>query len=252
VPSNPTGTPFGALDALSLTPGGVIVRGWAIDPDASDARVEVHVYVDGTLKAGTIAKDTRTDVEQAFQRGAEHGYSVEIPLGVGDHEVCTYGINAAASAGMNSLLACRTTTRTGDPLGNITSHQSGTTTQTSISWLLEAYLIDPDTSAPIEVHIYRFPWIDSAAVPRSADYGKPQFIGAIRADAEPPANIPTVFISGLIDRYGSRHGVTADLLYDNIAGVTCAYAVNVPGTPGKNYLLGCAGQPLLRPVDGRP
>ena len=42
--------PFGTVDALSLSPGGLIVRGWAIDPDAPSTPVDVHVYVDGILR----------------------------------------------------------------------------------------------------------------------------------------------------------------------------------------------------------
>ena len=252
VPTVPVGAPFGALDVLSLKPGAVIVHGWATDPDASNTPVEVHVYVDGALKAGGIASDARADVAAAFPYGANHGYSIEISLDPGEQQVCTYGINATGSVGVNALLACTTTNRTGDPVGNITLGSTGMRSGSIIPWRIEGFLVDPDTSAPIEVHLYRFPWIDALATPPTPSFDRPELIGNIRADASPPASIPSSFISSLVAGFGSDHGFSIPLAYDFDHGLTCAYAVNAPGTPGKNYLLGCAGTGVLRPVDGRP
>jgi len=101
----PTGPPFGALDAVHPTAPGVVVAGWAIDPDVPTA-VDVHIYIDGRLVRGVAANRARVDVTAAYpQFPADHGYEATFELGEGPHVVCAYGINAGP--GTNALLGCR-------------------------------------------------------------------------------------------------------------------------------------------------
>jgi hypothetical protein len=102
----PTGAPFGALDVVRSTAAGVIVSGWAIDPDAGTP-IEVHVYADGRLVRGASAGATRNDVSAAYpQFPSDHGFDMTIDLDAGPHVVCVYGINVGP--GPNALLGCRT------------------------------------------------------------------------------------------------------------------------------------------------
>ena len=103
----PTGSPFGSLDVVRATASGVVVAGWAIDPDASTP-IDVHVYADGRLVRGTTAGRARADVSAAYpQFPSDHAYDVTIELGAGPHVVCVYGINVGP--GTNALVGCRST-----------------------------------------------------------------------------------------------------------------------------------------------
>lgn len=99
--------PSGSLDDAAEVPGGVSVRGWAIDPDTASP-ISVDVYVDGAGHRLT-ADQSRSDVGRAYPAaGAAHGFSATIGAGRGTHTVCAYAIDA--TAGDNPLLACRTVT----------------------------------------------------------------------------------------------------------------------------------------------
>lgn len=100
--------PFGFLDAVQPVAGGVMVNGWAIDPDTTGP-VEVHTYVDGAFAGSTMAGISRPDVGAVFPRhGPNHGYSATFAVARGVHTVCTYGINVGAGA--TSLLQCKAVT----------------------------------------------------------------------------------------------------------------------------------------------
>jgi len=98
--------PFGALDVVERTTGGLHLAGWAIDPDTADA-VEVLVYVDGVVTNLGPANLTRPDVAVAHPGyGPAHGFErtlTSVPSGTLD--VCVYLINAGA--GSDVLLGCR-------------------------------------------------------------------------------------------------------------------------------------------------
>ena len=103
----PSGSPFGALDVVRSSTSGVVVAGWAIDPDARTP-IDVHVYADGRLVRGATAGRARRDVSAAYPEfPADHGYEVTIDLNDGPHVVCAYGINEGPGA--NALLGCGAT-----------------------------------------------------------------------------------------------------------------------------------------------
>jgi len=98
------GRPLGAFDALTRTSDGVVVRGWALDPDIAGA-VAVHVYVDGRPAAVIRADGTRSDIGAAYPDwGSAHGWSTTIQAASGS-TVCAYAIDSAG--GENTTVGCR-------------------------------------------------------------------------------------------------------------------------------------------------
>ena len=108
VPADPTG----ALDAVVTTREGLAVRGWAIDPDTTDA-IDVHLYVNGRGVPLGPARAPRPDVGAAHPAyGAAHGFDTTVAgVPTGRLVVCAYGINAPGTPGTNALLGCRSVTR---------------------------------------------------------------------------------------------------------------------------------------------
>lgn len=106
----PGGSPFGNLEAASVTGSSVNLIGWAIDPDVRDS-IDLHVYVNGRWGGAYLANLLRPDVERAYPSyGAGHGFALSVPLSVGSNEVCVFGINKGS--GFNDLVGCRTVVRT--------------------------------------------------------------------------------------------------------------------------------------------
>ncbi len=90
--------PIGALETADCA--GVI--GWAQDPDQPAVAIDVHVYFNGPPgdPAGSgisiNANQTRDDLCMMLGGTCEHGYTLELPLGVRDgapHNVWAYGID---------------------------------------------------------------------------------------------------------------------------------------------------------------
>ncbi|WP_225234660.1 peptidoglycan recognition protein family protein [Klenkia terrae] len=104
--SEPTGGP----DVLAPTREGVVVSGWAIDPDALGTAIDVHVYVDGRGFGRAVAGEDRPDVGAAFtEAGPRHGFRLPVSLVPGRHEVCVFAINVGPGV-TNPRLGCRTVT----------------------------------------------------------------------------------------------------------------------------------------------
>jgi hypothetical protein len=93
--------PVGALTSVTAAGGGATVTGWASDPDAPDAPVTVHVYVDGAGAAILSAGRTAAGVT------GPHAYEAQLALPAGTHQVCTYAINIGTGT-TNPHLGCRT------------------------------------------------------------------------------------------------------------------------------------------------
>jgi hypothetical protein len=101
------GLAFGRVDEATAVTGGILVRGWAIDPNTT-APIGVHVYVDHVRQAVLTANGSRPDVDAVYKMGAAHGYESVIPAGPGTHRVCVYAIDHPG--GTNPELACRAVT----------------------------------------------------------------------------------------------------------------------------------------------
>lgn len=205
--------PIGAVEtAFPFGPGAVQLTGWAIDPDVADP-IDVHVYVDGVSAVAVTANLPRPDVGASHPGyGDNHGFTATVTTGGGTHQVCAYGINAPGTPGFNPQLGCRqVTVPFGDPFGNLDNVVPGSGSATVSGWA-----IDPDTTAPVTVRVD----VDGTRVTATANGPRPDI-----GDAYPG--------------FGDGHGYTVTVAIPVGLHQVCAYAIDAPGTPGADVLLGC-------------
>jgi hypothetical protein len=202
--------PFGNVESAVVKAGMGVVSGWTLDPDTT-APLDVHVYVNGGWGAAVKASGTRADVGAAYPgAGSAHGYQVTVPLRPGANDVCLYAINVGAGAS-NPEIGCRTLTLAVEPEGGVRA-TGGASAATVTGWA-----VDPETSAPIDVHVY----VDDA-------WG-----AALTADKS-RSDMATLY-PGL----GTRHGFSAKLPMSPGSHQVCVYAINV-GQGTANPRIGCA------------
>jgi hypothetical protein len=102
-----SGTPIGHLDSAVPSGQGILVTGWALDPDTSGLPVPVAVYERPGGQVGIWANQSRPDVAARYPRwGEAHGFKVLIPASPGLHEVCVYARNIYGIGSTRSL-GCR-------------------------------------------------------------------------------------------------------------------------------------------------
>lgn len=207
--------PVGNLDGFSYN-GRLSVSGWAFDPETA-APIDVHAYVDGRLAAVTTANQFRYDVSSAYPAyGPRHGWSFDLgSLRGGVHQVCVYGINVGIGDA-NPVLGCRTFTVGGsaalNPVGNL--EQVALIGQ---GLYFQGWTLDPETTAPIDVHAY----VDGR-------------LAGVATASQARGDIAAAFPA-----YGPRHGYSG-VLTPPLPGVhqLCLYAINV-GDGTRNPVLGC-------------
>ena len=204
--------PVGAFESLSQTPSGIQAVGWALDGD-TDTPVAVHLRVDdATTVVLPSAETPRPDLVARFpDYGQSHGFVSTLDLSDGSHKVCAFGINADSTPGGNNLLGCRTLTVVHSSVGVLDplATPPGTVSVTGAA-------LDPDTADPVDADVY----VDGSFVRRTT------------------ASSPRPAESGY-SAWGDTHGFTAALTLADGTHKVCAYALNAPGTPGGNRLLGC-------------
>lgn len=104
--------PLGHVDSLSTDGlGNYRLTGWTFDPDNNGGPSRVHVYVDagGYSLPASLA---RADVQRVYGLANDQvGFDVIVPVATGTHRLCAYGINNAATSGVNQTLQCWTITR---------------------------------------------------------------------------------------------------------------------------------------------
>ncbi len=206
----PSGSPIGSLDLVRGSYWGIDVAGWAIDPNTA-ASIPVHVYVDGRGTPLT-ASGRRDDVAAALPGyGRAHGFSARMPASPGRHTVCAYGIDVAAPGG-NAAIGCRTVVvPDGSPVGSLDL--------AATAWgyvRVAGWAFDPDTPAPIGVHVY----VNGVGRAFTADQSRPDVAAAFAG-------------------YGAGHGF--DVAVPRVGAgpnTVCVYAIEAAGT-GGNALLGC-------------
>jgi SpoIID/LytB domain protein len=204
-----SGRPIGQLDGFQRMPNGVHVQGWALDPDTVNP-IDVHVYVDGAFAGAASASGNRPDVASLYPAwGPNHGYDITIPASPGRHTVCTYAINVGVPDA-NPSLGCRTVDVSGDPFGILDA-----TTRTPNKARVQGWVLDPDTSASIDVHVY----VDG------------QFAGAFHATGSRPD------VAAAYPGYGAAHGFDATVASPAGHHQVCVYGIN--NTLGNNPLLSC-------------
>ena len=184
----PSSDPFGSLETVEARDGGVEASGWAIDPDTPGAII-VQMYVDGSVNTMTWANLSRPDVGAVYPwAGADHGYSLELPVGPGAHTVCVYAINTGA--GSSRLLGCRVLS--GPPFfvyGSLRPGQSG------------YYLLDGRTTSEVNT---RMPMLDLYRLSGSSyPYAVPNDGNGVGIVGDVMSIIPSLYASVLtsLDRY---------------------------------------------------
>ena len=210
--------PTGSLDLASGGGASVLVAGWAIDRDTTEP-VNVHVYVDTALTA-IVASNPRTDVAAAFPgASARSGFSARIAATPGPHTVCAYAIDANL-VGPHTLLGCRAVVvlvpDATPPTGALDLASAGIGSISVAGWA-----IDPDTGAPIAVHVY----LDTA--------GTATLASTVRAD-----------IAAAFPAYGGAHGFTLTIAASKGTHQVCAFAINNLAA-AANTLLGCRSLTVL-------
>jgi hypothetical protein len=127
----------------------------------------------------------------------------------GLHNVCVYGINQPDGA--NPLIGCRSVVRqSGSPFGSVDSVVSA-----GGGFRVRGWVIDPDTTDPIKVHVY----VD----------------GAIKGEFTAGVSRPDV--GAAFSGFGAEHGF--DLTVSATPGLhnVCVYGINQ--AQGTNALIGC-------------
>lgn len=202
---SPSAIPLGTVDAVSRTPGGVRVRGWAIDPDIAEP-VTLHVYVNGVVAGSITANATRPDVGAAFAGyGDSHGFDAVIPSAGGT--VCVYAINAGPGA-FNPGIGCRAVT------GATAFGVLDTVRLVPGGVQVAGWAIDPDSGDPVVVHMYVNGSVTGAFV-----------AGGPRPD-----------VGAAFPGYGDTHGF--DTVIPIPGGTVCVYAINI-GAGTLNPGIGC-------------
>jgi hypothetical protein len=206
-----SGMVLGNLEQVTAQRGGASVRGWVLQPGQT-ASNKVHVYVDGAWAAQLTADVPRADVAAAYPaEGANHGFAAAVAIGAGAHDVCVYGISLRTSE-TNPLLGCRRVeVPTSAPVGHFEGVVPGAGSARLVGWTF-----DPETDAPLDVHLYR----------------NGGWAGSVLADGT-RTDVARAF--GLA---GAAHGFAVDVALPTGVQTFCTYAIN-QGTPATNPSLGC-------------
>ncbi|HEY3725342.1 MAG TPA: hypothetical protein VGN59_18455 [Acidimicrobiia bacterium] len=201
--------PFGSLEGMTVSPGGVRARGWAIDPDTANP-IRVDFWVDGRTSIGSVmASGSRPDVQRAVPGfGPGHGFATDISVPQGTHSVCAYAINTGP--GSNQPIGCRTVTVNNNPFGSLDAVAANVGFARIRGWA-----IDPNRTTPITTHVY----VDG------------HLMKVLDADDARPD------IAAALPGYGEDHGYHADLALASGTHSICTYGINEG--PGGNALLGC-------------
>ena len=201
-------SPVGVIDGVGVAPGGSVLTGWTVDPNAHDS-LDVHTYVDGVFAGITHATESRPDVAAAVPLfGAAHGFTVQLQLPVGSHNVCVYGINVGA--GTNALIKCVTTTVSNAPFGALdgTARAAGVAT-------VSGWVIDPTTVAAARVRVT----VDGTLV------------------VTQPATDPRPDLPAFFPLFGANHGYLIAAAVPPGPHTICVVALGSPGAPSTG--LGC-------------
>jgi cell wall-associated NlpC family hydrolase len=112
--ANPPGTgdPLGHLGkSVKAVAGGILVHGWAADPDALTSNLRVKAVVDGqTIAAHGVTDQPNAAVTKQHDTGPTPAFELTVPVAAGEHTVCIVAVNRGL--GVNRVLKCLAT-----PLG---------------------------------------------------------------------------------------------------------------------------------------
>ena len=206
----PVVNPIGAVDSVTAGLGSVRMQGWALD-FGTPGPITVDFWADGAFQRSVVADGQRLDVGRFFGVDARKGFDETFALGGGRHTICAFGINVGAGDA-NTLLGCQVIDVRANPVGNLEAVTRSGNTVTVSGWV-----IDPDSTAPVDVHVY----VD-------AGWG-----GLVSAASTRPD------VGWVYPQFGADHGFSLRIPVAPGPRRVCAYAINIgPGT--DNPLLGCS------------
>ncbi|TFC44946.1 hypothetical protein E3T26_03345 [Cryobacterium sp. TMT1-21] len=145
----------GKLETATAVAGGISLKGWAVDPDAITAPLNVDVQVNSAWYR-LPASSANPGAEAAFPgSGTNHGFAGTVVAATGTNTVCVY-VKNAISGGPDASLGCRVLTvdgglsiGPGSPQGAVSS-----LTGEAGALALTGWAIDGDApTAPVKVDI---------------------------------------------------------------------------------------------------
>lgn len=208
--------PVGNLDSgTRITNSQVRMQGWALDP-TDDGKTELHVFVNNTFAGVQRTGGQRPDIATSYPGyldAAGFDFTVNVsPLEPANH-VCVWAINKGPGT-ENSLLGCRQIFSVGaDPTGVLDRVRATGPRSASV----HGWTVDPDTSAPINVHIFVNGKFNRAAT----------------------ANVARRDVQAVIKGAGPNHGFNVPVTGLRAGRNTvCVFAINAAGG-SNNPQLGC-------------
>jgi hypothetical protein len=139
-------SPFGAITAVTPSPGGFTATGWAIDHDQPRPALAVALTVDASRIPAT-ANLPRADVAARYpSAGAAHGFSIVGHANEGVRRICVVASNIGLGA--DAQIACVTVTLNSSPVGAVTAVM-----QIPGGFRAQGWATDPDTAAPVTVTV---------------------------------------------------------------------------------------------------
>ncbi|HEX2401007.1 MAG TPA: fibronectin type III domain-containing protein [Mycobacterium sp.] len=112
--------PVGAMTSATQWARGVVLTGWAIDPDTK-AAVVIDVVVAGRLRATKPAADASTLISRTYAAwGPNHGITVHVHLKSGTYRACFVAHNVGSGAATRTI-GCKTVTLADSPFGHLNS-----------------------------------------------------------------------------------------------------------------------------------
>ena len=232
----------GETDASGAT---VQVGGWALDR-TTQAPIAVHLYVDGRLAAATFADGDRPDVAARHLRGPDHGFTVDLRVeGHGPHQICVFGI--AVGPGPNAGLGCADVVVADRPPVGSVDHLALTLDGSTV--VLGGWALDPDSAAPVAVHVYVDGRLHTGV---AADGARPDVAAALGVGSlhgwRPPSTSARAAARSAPTRSpprrvahrrapGWRVGSSAGDRLDRRGGVQRATACTIVPRPAREHLL---------------
>jgi hypothetical protein len=203
--------PVGVLETALQQPGGILISGFAYDPNVVTSSVIVRSYLDGKYVTGQLAAKPRADLKLKYPTaGPNHGYAIFTPAAVGTHQICAIAMNLGVGT-VNTKLGCRTVTMTSNPVGafEAVAQQAG-------GFQATGYALDPDVTSSISVRMF----VDGVYVATNV------------------ATTPRPDLLAKYPGYGQNHGFVINT--PTLAGTheLCAYAMNV-AAGAVSTKLGC-------------
>ncbi|HEY3736604.1 MAG TPA: fibronectin type III domain-containing protein [Jatrophihabitans sp.] len=196
--------------------GGIVVNGWAVDPDTTDP-VTVSYSLDGAAAGSGTANAASGD-------HSGHAFSASLPTTVeGVHTVCVAATNLSFGTPGPGTPVCQNITVSFSPVGSL---DAATRAADGTSMSISGWAIDLGTADPINVVVT----IDGAA--------------------QPPvlANVDRPSLATARPGYGTTHGfaITLPRPGDDWEHTVCVTAVNVGS--GADVQIGCGVIIAVHPV----